>query len=68
MEAGRERGLSESEIMEYFEISNVLNAINVSSTTEKNLLVDVLVRNGYTSNTNNLLFSENIYNTNFDLI
>jgi hypothetical protein len=59
MEAGRERGLSESELMEYFEISNVLNAINVSSTTEKNLLVDVLVRKGYTSN---------IYNTNFDLI
>lgn len=68
MEAERERGLSESEIMEYFEISNVLNAINVSSTTEKNLLVDVLVRKGYTSNTNNLLFSENIYNEDFDVV
>jgi len=67
MEIERMRGINQ-DFQEYFEISNILNAMNVTSTIDKNYLCDVLVRKGYVTNTNNLLFSESIYNKDFDTI
>lgn len=67
MEQERMQGLNQN-FQEYFEVSNLLNAVNVTSTFNKNYICDALVRKGYVTYTTNLLFSESIYNYDFDKI
>lgn len=68
MELDREKGLEESDINEYQMIGNLFDAVAVSTDKEKDLIADILVRNGYVPYSNKLLFSEQIYNDNFDTI
>ncbi len=60
----RERGLDEPYFNPIFEASNILNALetDVLDNDGKSILCDVLVRKGYVTATDQLMFSENIYN------
>ena len=68
-ELALERGIDEIEPQKILEISNLLNAISVSTTIEKNMICDILIRNGYVSYSDKAMFSELIYNDpSFDII
>lgn len=69
VESERERGLSESEMLEFMEVSNIFNAVNVSATLEKDRFCDILIGKGYVQTTTNDLFTEYLYDVeDYDII
>lgn len=69
IESERERGLPESGMMEFMEVSNILKAINVSTTLEKDRFCDILIGKGYYQTTTNNLFTEYLYDVeDFDTV
>jgi hypothetical protein len=70
MEELRERGLNEGSFLGFFKGTNIFYALDTDllSNDDKSILCDALVRNGYVTATNQLMFSEEIYNEDFDRV
>jgi hypothetical protein len=70
MEELRMRGIEEGSFLGFFNGTNILYAVNndILSNKDKSILCDALVRNGFVTVSNQLLFSEEIYNEDFDRV
>jgi hypothetical protein len=69
-EINRTHGQPDGDFNVINEVSNILTAIStdVLSLNEKSVLCDVLVRRGYAKQSTQLMFTEDIYNSDFDKI
>jgi hypothetical protein len=70
MEEFRMRGIEEGSFLGFFNGTNILYAVNndILSNKDKSILCDALVRNGFVTVSNQLSFSEEIYNEDFDRV
>lgn len=70
MEELRMRGIEEGSFSSFFNGTNILYAIDTDllSDKDKSILCDALIRNGFVTVSNQVLFSESIYNEDFDIV
>lgn len=70
MEELRIRGIEEGSFSTFFNGTNILYAVDndLLSDKDKSILCDALVRNGFVTVSNQVMFSESIYNEEFDRV